>query len=728
MQNAASDLSARLLATENLSVVRAKAITASFDIKSRVLTLPLWKDMTPEIEDMLIGHEVGHALYTGTEYLAPIMENRKLKSYMNVLEDVRIEKLMKRKYPGIRKRMNEGYKQLNERDFFGVKAIQDFNELLLIDRINLYFKVGFDCGVKFTPEEKVFVNRAERTETMEEIIQLAQDVYAYSKEQAEERKKQRLEAGEADEDEDEELDGDPIFGDFDVDMDDDFEEDESDDKQKKSVKGSNKENDESSDDSDEDLEAKTERVFQQRLEELADSSTEYLYWKFDTNYFEDPVVGYKRILNDTKSVSAWNDDDANDYKTRYMDEDQRKAFFESFTKDFDNFKTESLRTVNYLVKEFEMKKSAQMYKRAQVSKVGSLDMRKVWAYKLQDDLFKRVTCLPQGKNHGMIMLLDWSGSMAPVLLDTLKQVINLAMFCQRIHVPYRVYAFTTDYKADLSWDERNEQHRRFKEWQSKANPEDNILSNGRGFHLLEFFNNKMTSTEFNEMSRRLLDYRFRWNAGYGTSGTPLNEALAWCYQTLGDFIKKNNIEKTTFITLTDGEGGQLYSKDKGNRLDEHRSEYIDGKYVRTKLRHFIRDEVTQKTYELKSNSGVQTEAILRMIKDRYNVSTVGFYICRNHRRDLQSVIGANIPEYTGSSDVLIDAWRKQFRDQNFASIKNTGRDELFLIPQSATKIEEGDLEVKSDAKAASIARNFSKYLNVKKTSRVLLNRFVALVA
>ena len=116
MNMQASDLSARLLATENLSVVRARTRTASFDVKSRVLTLPLWKDMTPEIEDMLVGHEVGHALYTTDEYFEPIKVNHKIQSYLNVLEDVRIEKLIKRKYPGLRKRMNEGYKQLNDRD------------------------------------------------------------------------------------------------------------------------------------------------------------------------------------------------------------------------------------------------------------------------------------------------------------------------------------------------------------------------------------------------------------------------------------------------------------------------------------------------------------------------------------------------------------------------------------------------------------------------------------
>ena len=178
----------------------------------------------------------------------------------------------------------------------------------------------------------------------------------------------------------------------------------------------------------------------------------------------------------------------------------------------------------------------------------------------------------------------------------------------------------------------------------------------------------------------------------------------------------------------DGEGSALQSATYGKTLDTARSGYEDGNYKRVKQRHFIKDEQTQKTYEITRDSTVQTETILRMIKDRYNVSTVGFYICRNHRRDLHSVIHANIPDYNGSVETLIDDWRKAFKQDNFASIKNTGRDELFLIPQSSTKIEEGELDVKADAKAASIARNFSKYLNVKKTSRVLLNRFVDLVA
>ncbi len=735
MEMKATDLSARLLATENLSVIRARTRTASFDIKSRVLTLPMWKEMTPEIEDMLIGHEVGHALYTTDSYIEPIRENPKLMGYMNIIEDVRIEKLIKRKYPGLRKRMNEGYKQLNDRDFFGVKTVQNFDDMLLIDRINLYFKVGFQCGVNFTPDEKSFVNRAERCETIDEVIALAKEIYAYAKEQAEERKKRMQEQGLDQEDQEDDMeDMDPIYSDdWDPDLDGEFDEQDADETDLNPMNNSSKQNDDHSED---DLESKTERVFKNRLDDLADDSTQYNYWKFDHTSFHNPVIGYKRILSETKSPTQWNleDEHANyNYHTRHMSEEQIKEYYANLTKEFDQFKVDTVRTVNYLVKEFEMKKSAQLYKRAQISKIGSLDMRKVYAYKIKDDLFKRVTTMPQGKNHGMIMLVDWSGSMNDVLTDTIKQVINLAQFCNRVQIPYRVFAFTTQYSdrsQEQSHEEYNEYLRKYREWRTaRAEREGNWLDVGAdNFHLLELFSSKMTNSEFNSMSARLVDHRFLWNKGYTTGGTPLNEAMAWVYQNLGEFIKSNNIEKTTFITLTDGEGGSLQTSRGSRGLEDSYNEVVDGMYKRVKQKHFIKDETTQKTYELSRFSVDQADVILRMIKDRYNVSVVGFHICRNHKRDLNSVIQANIPGFRGDAYSLIESWRKDFRTNNFASIKNTGRDELFIIPQSSTKIEEGELEVKNDANAKAIAKNFSKYLNVKKTSRILLNRFVTLVA
>ena len=111
------------------------------------------------------------------------------------------------------------------------------------------------------------------------------------------------------------------------------------------------------------------------------------------------------------------------------------------------FKNDSKKTVNYMVKEFEMKKSADQYARAATSKTGTLDMGALHTYKFNDDLFKKVTTLPGATNHGMVMVLDWSGSMVDNLKGTIEQLLQLVMFCRRTKIPFEVFAFTSCYKG-----------------------------------------------------------------------------------------------------------------------------------------------------------------------------------------------------------------------------------------------------------------------------------------
>jgi len=717
------DLSAKLLATENITVVRSRVRTASFDIKSRVLTLPNWKDMTPEIDDMLRGHEVGHALFTDETYIEPIMENPKIGSYLNVIEDVRIEKLLKRKYPGIRKSMNEGYRQLNEKDFFGVSKIPNLEVLNLIDRINLYYKAGYSCGVKFSSEEKIFVVRAEKTETVDEVIALANDIYTFSKEQAEKRRKEAQENPEdleLSDEEDDDVEGyDDDFEDYEDSNEDSDSADaqEPDDKKEAGTgrsKQSKEEREEAKSEREEqeiekELESQTEKNFNEKLEELADENTEYHYYTLDEKYAFDPIIGFKRILTETKEVEEM-----------LAERPQSK-------KDYDQFMTESGRVVSYLLKEFEMRKSATLYKRAQTSKIGSLDMKKVWSYKLNEDLFKRVMTLPQGKNHGMIFLLDWSGSMDPVLEDTIKQVINLAMFCQRAQIPYQVFAFTSQYNILTNYEAESKLNARQKEFHNQTGMLSNAVSR---FGLLEFFSSKMSNVEFNTMVRRILQPRLlnRVNAGdYGTGGTPLNEALGYMVGHLAKFSKANNVEKMSFITLTDGDGSALHSSQHYS-LDEFRTDRSSFNYKKIQLRHFLQDPVTKNTYQIFRDGSTHTEAILRMIKSRYDINVVGFYICRNQRRELEAAVKSNLPGFTGNTYAMVDIMRRDFRDQGFSSIKNTGRDELFIVPQNKLIVEEGELVVDEKQNARQIAKNFGKMLSGRKTSRVLLNQFIGYIA
>lgn len=721
MNNQATDISARLLATENLTVVRQAVATASFDIKSRVLTLPMWKDMTPEIEDMLVGHEVGHALYTTPEkYVEPVQKNPKMMSYMNVVEDVRIEKLIKRKYPGLRKRMNEGYMQLNERDFFGVSKTP-MEDLLLIDRINLYFKAGFQCGVKFNADEKQFVNRAERLETAEDVIQLAEDIYKYAKEQAEQQKQQQQQQQQSGDKGDE--DGDVDYGDPDDDYQDDSglddpEKDGSDDAGqgggqtgKTSAKTSTFEDD--------DIEAKTDKAFQDNLNDLADQSTMYTYHQILDCTF-DPIVPYKKILQELHydfnedNIAGW-------YKREVYGEKTVDEYKAELLAEHQKFKADSTSSVNYMVKEFEMKKSAQLHKRAQVSKIGALDMRKIYAYQLQDDLFKRVTSLPNGKNHGMVFLLDWSGSMDHVIMDTLKQVINLCMFCNKAQIPYEVYAFSSQYEeTPEEYAARREQLRAVRE-KSRASNEA-VLENFHRFSLLQLFSNKMSMTEFNSMVRKVLDPRVFWHKGYELGGTPLNESLLWIYQNLGQYIKANRVEKMNFITLTDGAGSSL-----GSTTHLSHSSYVSG-IGHVKHKHFLRDDVSKKSYEFTNDPTQQAETLIKMIKDRYDVRVIGFFICRNRSSELGYAVSNNLYGFKGSMSSMITAMRQAFRKDGFYSLQGSGRDDLFIIPSESTKIVEEDLTVTANMNSKSLSKSLGKFLNVKKTSRVLLSRFINYVA
>jgi len=181
MTEITNDLSTRLLAQENLLINRAPVKTASFDVSNRILTLPMWQNMTPQIEEMLKAHEVGHAIYTDEKLFAEKAQKSSVPfAILNILEDARIEKLMKRKYPGLRKTFNLGYAELNELDFFNVSR-RDVTQLSLIDRINLWFKVGFKSGVRFSVAEKYLVERAEKLESIDNVVSLGNAIYEFIK-------------------------------------------------------------------------------------------------------------------------------------------------------------------------------------------------------------------------------------------------------------------------------------------------------------------------------------------------------------------------------------------------------------------------------------------------------------------------------------------------------------------------------------------------------------------
>ena len=172
----------KLLAKENISIRHGNYQTPWFDIKNRVLGLPLWKDMGKDVYDLFVGHEVGHALETPYEgwHDSPEKLVGCPRSYINVVEDARIERKVKSRYPGLVGPFSRAYAKLFDDNFFGTNDI-DMSSLRIIDKINLQAKVGAHVELEFNDEEQVFMNRANTTEDFQEVLDLVKDIVAYDK-------------------------------------------------------------------------------------------------------------------------------------------------------------------------------------------------------------------------------------------------------------------------------------------------------------------------------------------------------------------------------------------------------------------------------------------------------------------------------------------------------------------------------------------------------------------
>ena len=694
---------ARLLATENLIVEHRKTPTAMFDVDRRVLTLPMWDKASDIVYDMLVGHEVGHALFTPNEDWRGVADCP--KDFVNVIEDARIEKLMKRKFPGLRKSFAGGYKELNDRDFFDV-AEHDITKFSLIDRINLHFKIGASAMIPFSIEEQVFVARTDIAETFEDVLQIAVDVYNFSnqtEEVAEMPVGQQPEEGETESNDAEET------------------EQQSEEKQPEAMPqaGSNSagpienEEDDWDDEDEEDVEgeggsetSETQRAFDNASEKLSSRHVN------NPVYVEIPdAIDLDNIIVDWTTVHDWIDSQAKDPEVYEIVDNRYYAF-----------RKQSQKEVNYLVKEFECRKSADAYARAGQSKTGVLDTSKLHTYKYNDDIFKKVTVLPDGKNHGLLFVLDWSGSMANELMATVKQLLNLTAFCKKVQIPFEVYAFTNEWVAakramagevnTMSYDypgvEKNM-----------------VYINKEYFHMMNFISSRSNAREYERQCKNLWReaacYKtycgYQATFGVGLSGTPLNEAVITMNYIIPQFRKQNDLQKVNLCILSDGEGcAAAYGHEV---YIDHKDEY-SVRPRRIDWYQTLRDRKTGITYSQFDAENV-TNIFIQQLRDRNpDVNVIGFRILSGSQ--LQNFVG-RYASYDGYSQI-----QKQWKKEKSAIIKNpTAYTALYAISNHSLN-ESTDFNVESGAKKGEITRAFKKMLGSKSTNKKLLSSFIEYVA
>ncbi|SVA95451.1 uncharacterized protein METZ01_LOCUS148305, partial [marine metagenome] len=171
---------AKLLAKENLAVQHGNYSTASFDVENRVLRLPLWEDKGKDVYDLLVGHEVGHALYTPADgwHDSEKKIGKIPRAYLNIVEDIRIERKIQETYPGIVRPFTAGYARLFDDNLFGTDD-RDINKSGLMDRLNVHSKGRGYVPVEFSDEESPLVKEAMEVQTWNDVVNVCEKLFAF---------------------------------------------------------------------------------------------------------------------------------------------------------------------------------------------------------------------------------------------------------------------------------------------------------------------------------------------------------------------------------------------------------------------------------------------------------------------------------------------------------------------------------------------------------------------
>jgi len=773
---------AKLMATENLTVQHQKIQTAKFDPVNRILYLPIWQDMSGFMYDLLAGHEVGHALYTPADGWHDVASDKSkgrfYKNFLNVVEDARIEKKVQRKYPGLRSSFAKAYIELMNRDFFGIKN-KDINEMPFIDRLNLFTKSQYTANwIEFNTEEKVMIEKIKKLETWDDVLKLTGEIYDYSSEEQSEMYEEMY----GDFDYNFDADSDGYGDDYDgqdapesngengEDSDESVEEDNDGENTGKSSKAKS-DGEENDDDLNVQDSGKINRFkdsnpndsidkFQPRCETdesfreketilLDEKSKEYVYVDMPEPLMSKILTPWKRVQ---EQMTEHYNLECEDYSYRY---DLSPGKINEWVKEFKN---KNERYIGLLAKEFEMRKAAKAFSKSKLSDTGDIDINKLASYKFDDNIFRKVMLTPKGKSHGLVLLLDKSGSMNDNMAGSIEQILVLAMFCRKVNIPFVVYGFgdaSESVIADFKLDRTENNTDYFECFEQK----EGALGLG-SVRLREYINSSMTNAEFSMSLRNMIclmksfDYtkNSRWAScsrpnSEELSNTPLTQAVVATAFVMKEFKRKHNLDMTSLVIIHDGDADYvsryLVSGLREDYITKEKKHYFYSESFNSSFQNVILRDRKNK-FEMKLNAGKDNLIydVLTWFKKTTGSKVFGFFLTGSTGSPMRSAIynryvfedGTDFPTLRNKNyhefEMKLKETLKRFRSEKYLASKPVGYDQLFLvIGGSELKTDNDEIDVgEGKVTASKLKTAFMKFNKKKAVNRVLVSKFIQGIA
>jgi hypothetical protein len=821
-----TDLVAKLLAREDITIVHRKgAVTASFDGVSRTLTLPIWQDMSADLVDMLVAHETGHALHTPAgekpiiDAIASIDSNESqwsiVKTYLNVIEDIRIEREIKEEFPGVKRSFARGYRELLEKNFFDIDAIP-MESRTLADRINLHAKIGHMVQIPFTDYERGILSMCETARTWEDVVEAAREAYIYDGTKSSKRKENMMSVPSLPQENDEEGEDSSDGMDVETDAEGNSSSDSPNDG-KSSGKSSdtNEKTDEetevpssSSDpsskndgESDSDERQSAANMSRRSSEEFSPPTVPASAESLERNLGNLSSAGNSRVLDRAYGslptlvdagcitidypmiLDAYRMMEGNIYEPQ-IDIPVLDHAMNAMT-------ANTNRQINTMAREFERRRAAIASRKVSRSNSGSvIDVNRLHAYRFSDEIFRVSTTKRDGKSHGLMMFVDWSGSMSSVIGNTVNQAILLAAFCRKVRIPFEMYGFSSVCPGEIREHIRkalNPGH--VIDTTAVSGESINPWSNRAGefsphrFTLLNILSSRMTRKDFSEACRGLMMHtarmggneyisranevltgrKVRYNSfcpkssdvqrmmnSMGLSGTPLNSCAIAAFTLIPKFRKENRLQIVSSIFLTDGGASDsIFNGNISEKRDLHdQSPAVTNFSSEFNWRNYetwMRTPKNRRGLQLSkdsSNGSSLTGGILRALGEHTNTRVIGFDI---HHMSSWKRLGKNyrftdyFPALPGEhptnhqergESILKKAEKENFLCVSGEQAKKNGYDELyvFITGQLSSEATNALDKVSANASITKIRNAFINQESGNCSNRTFVNRFVELIS
>lgn len=706
---------AKLLANENVEVVHGNFQTAWFDTQNRKIGIPHWKNIDNDLYDLFVGHEVGHALFTPNIGAHDCKESIKgiPRSYLNIVEDIRIERKIQKKYPGLSIPFKKAYMNLFNQEFFGIKELADVADKQFMDRLNLKMKMRDLIDVPFSADEMKMFELADSVDTWEDTVAVCKALVKFVKSKKPKNEQPQTapkfqqppkdtppEQDTPDEFEEEEESPSPSA--------DELEEEES----PSTSADNNADSDDDDDDGEEESPSNSYYVDgDEEEEELPEVETDTAFRKNESNIeVEEDVIVNGLTAKQMKLIVVRPEQILKEYKEVYRDERWNQSLVDGVKE----FRLKNKNIILHLKKHFDLKKSAYQNSRAKTSNSGELDVKKLHSYSYNEEIFNKVTTLADAKNHGMIFLIDASASMANVLRIVIEQSLILADFCKAVGVPFEIHTFTN--KPGMR-DEKLFQN------------DDDYELNASCYNFSCVLSSDVKKQDYEILYQSLFEWgksptsAFTYMRSKYMGGTPTIEALSGYYHYIPEFKAKHRVDKMVFMVLTDGDPQNIRVVPPTNPINP-----------KSGLKHNYKLRVGNKTYKSGgSNNNDTIVGIMNQIKNKVgNIQTISYNILEDkydfttHMYKIrQEKKWSNHGEY---SDPKMS---QKCRNDGFVSFKDTlGFDELFLIMKKSKLINgrDDDLKIDEDASKGVVISSFKKYSKSKKNSKIFATNLAESIA